>query len=455
MNKLPVREKIGYAFGDFACCLIWQSLSVYVLYYFTNVAGVENAAAVAIISVTKLLDGVSDILMGFLIDRTRSRWGKVRPYLLTMGLPLAVSTVLMFSVPASFSTQGKLIWIFVFYNLVTTVFYTALNVPYSSMHCFLTDDSRQRSMLAVLRLVFAYAAQVLINASVFFLVRKLGGGDVNDQAGWTRAYIVIGAAAFGLTLFTFFNTRERVTGTGTVSAVTVRASLVSILRNRYLLVLLAATLSAFMASAMANGAAAYFAQFVLKNVETTGLITNAMSAAQMLGLIFIVPALVRRFSKHAIYQGATVLLAASYLINGLFPDVLPVLLGLNAMKGLAVGATGAMLYGMCADAIDYGEYKTGVNSAGLGTAVLQCMGKFGMGLGTAMLGLILQRGGFSALAEAQTPSGLNAVIASYTYIPGLFVALAFLIAMAYRLEGEYPRIAEELKRRRQAAGDGR
>lgn len=453
MNKgLPVRERVSYATGDFACCLIWQSISIYLLYYCTNVAGIETAAAVSILSITKFIDGCSDILMGFVVDRTRSRFGKVRPWLLTMGLPLGISVVLLFSVPQSLSIQGKLIWIFVCYNLVTTVFYTALNVPYSSMHCFLTDDSQERSKLSILRLTFAFASQMLINAGMFSLVRGLGGGDVNDQAGWTRALVVIGAASFLLTLVSFFGTRERVSG-GTRENVTVRASLGSILRNKYLLILLAGTLCTFTAGALYSGSAAYYAQYVLKDVDATGLITNAVTAAQVVSLMLVVPMLIRRFQKSQLYRVGSAALAVCYLASCIRPDNLPVLLALNAIKGAAQGATGSMLYAMCADAVDYGEWKTGVSSAGLGTAMLQCLGKFGMALGTAVLGLILDRGGFQASAAVQSAQGQSALVACYTWLPGVFMVGTCLIFAFYRLDKEYPTIIRELKERR--AGNGK
>ena len=454
-NPLKAREKNGYATGDFACCLIWQSISIYLLYYCTNVAGIETAAAVSILSISKLIDGCTDILMGFIVDRTRSRFGKVRPYLLTMGLPLAASTVMLFTVPQSFSVHGKLVWIFVAYNLVTTVFYTALNVPYSSMHCFLTDDSAERSRLSILRLIFAFASQVLINAVVFTLVRKLGDGNVNDQDGWNRAMIVIGAACFALTLVTFFSTKERVSGGATSGErrVTVRASLGSILRNRYLLILLAATLSTFTAGALYSGSAAYYAQFILHNVDATGLITNAVTAAQVLSLIFIVPFLIKRFEKHLLYRTGAVMLAVCYLTSYIRPDNLTLLLTLNAVKGAAQGATGSMLYAMCADAVDYGEWKTGVSSAGLGIAMVQCLGKFGMGLGTALLGFILGRGGFVATAAAQDAAGQAALVAAYTWIPGIFMVLTWAIMAGYRLDREYPTIIRELQQRRAKHAD--
>ena len=448
---LPVREKVSYALGDFACCLIWQSISVYLLYYFTNVAGVPTADAVRIISISKILDGITDILMGFVIDRTKSRFGKVRPYILTMGLPLGLSTILLFSVPSGLSIGGKLIWIFVCYNLVTTVFYTALNVPYSSFHCFLTDDSDERARLSNIRLVFAYAAQVLINGSVFFLVRKLGGGELADQNGWTKAFLIIGIACFLLTLVTFFGTKERVSGESSGSgrpSVTILDSLRSVGQNKYLLMILATSLCSFMQSAIGMGAAAYFAQFILKNVDATGSITNAQSIAQVLTLIFVTPVLLRHFKKHTLYQASTILMIISFFGSALAPDKLPLILAMNALKGIAFAGTTTMIYGMCADAIDYGEWKTGINSAGLGTAMMQGLGKFGMGIGTYILGLILDFGGFEASAAVQTASGEAALIGCYTWIPGIFLVVTFLIMLAYHLDREYPAIIRELNKRR-------
>ena len=453
-NTLKTREKIGYATGDFASCLIWQSITIYLLYYCTNVAGIETAAAVSILSVSKFIDGFTDILMGFIVDRTRTRFGKVRPYLLTMGLPLAASTVMLFTVPSGFSVHAKLVWIFVAYNLVTSVFYTALNVPYSSMHCFLTDDSEERSRLSILRLIFAFASQVLINAVVFSLVRRLGGGELTAQAGWTRAMIVIGTGSFVLALVTFFNTKERVSGSSANGSVTVRESLGSIARNKYLLILLAATLSTFTSASLYSGSAAYYAQFVLHNVDATGLITNAVTAAQVLSLIFIVPQLIKRLPKRDVYRVGAAALAVCYLASCIRPENLYVLIVLNVVKGVAQGFGSPMMYAMCADAVDYGEWKTGISSAGLGVAMVQCLGKFGMGLGTALLGVILGIGGFQATADVQTAGGQAALIAAYTWIPGLFMVLTWAIMAWYKLDKEYPRIIQELKARREKNAQG-
>ena len=450
MQALRVREKVGYAFGDFASCLIWQTISIYLLFCFTNVAGVEQGAAMAIISASKIIDGLTDILMGFIIERTRTRFGKVRPYLLTMGLPLAVSLVMLFSVPASMGNHGKLIWIFVSYNMVTSVFYTALNVPYSGMHNFLTDDSMERSRLSILRLIFAYAAQTLINSITLLLVRGLGDGTETGQAGWTGAMIVIGTASFALALVTFFTTRERVGSSedeaGRPSA---RVAMRSILRNRYLLLLLAAMLFSFTANALGSGAAAYYAESVLRDVDATAHLTNASTIAMVLGLIFIVPFVLKRFSKRAIYQTGIAAMALAGLLSSVAPDSLPLLVVMNAVKGLAMGATSSMIYAMFADAVDWGEYHTGIRTAGLGTGLLQCMGKFGIALGTALMGMVLAAGGYSAGAETQTDGGLAALIAVYTWIPGVILILSLGIMFGYTLDRYYPEVARKLRERRE------
>ena len=449
MEALRIREKVGYAMGDFASCLIWQTISVYLLFYFTNVAGVEQDAAVTILFVSKIIDGVTDILMGFVIERTHTRFGKVRPYLLTMGLPLAVCTVLLFSVPASLSAHMRLVWIFVCYNLVTSVFYTAMNVPYSSMHNYLTDDSMERSRLSILRLIFAYASQVLINALTLVLVRVFGGGTETSQIGWTRSMMVIGTACFLLLLVTFFNTRERVGGDAAgKERPTARVSAKSILHNRYLLLLLGAALFSYAALALNSGAAAYYAQSVLRDVNATGALTNASTVAQILGLIFVVPVLLRRFPKHTIYQAGIAAMSVSCLLSRLAPASLPLLMTMNAIKGLALGATSSMLYAMAADAVDWGEYKTGVRAAGLGTALLQCMGKFGMGLGTALMGAVLSAGGYAAKAADQTPKALHALISVYTVIPGVILAVSLCAMFAYKLDAVYPEIVKALRERR-------
>ena len=448
MDKLSVREKVSYSLGDFASCLIWQSISIYLLYFCTNVAGVDTASAVAIISVSKIFDGISDIVMGFLVDRTRSKFGKVRPYLLYMSAPLAIATILLFSVPAALSVHAKLIWIFVCYNLVTTVFYTAMNVPYCSLHCFLTDDSKERSRLSIMRLIFAFVAQILINGGLLTLVKWLGG-SVTSKGGWTWTMVLVGAAAFGLAQVCFWNTKERIGQREKPAKVPLKDSLHSVFFNPFLIILLSVTLISMLPGGITSGVSAYYAQYILGKVEAVGWITNASTAAQVLSLLFLTPFLLERFPKKQIYLTGLTLACLSFVGCSLVPRSLTALLILNFFKGIAFGITFPMLTAMIADAIDYSEWKWGVNSAGFSNAMNQALVKFGIGIATALLGVILGAGGFDHALAVQSEAAERALIAAYTYIPAIFYLLSMVMMLFYRLDKIYPQVAAELKKRRE------
>ena len=290
-----------------------------------------------------------------------------------------------------------------------------------------------------------------MNSLTLVLVRTLGDGTETGQAGWTGAMIVIGTASFLLALVTFFNTRERI-GSGTAedgSKSTARASARSILRNRYALLLLVVALFSLGSGTLCGGSAAYYAESVLHDVNATAHLTNANTIAMVLGLVFIVPFVLKRFTKRTIYLAGTAASAAACFLSCIAPSSLPLLIAMNAVKGLAMGATSSMLYAMFADAVDWGEYRTGIRAAGLGTGLLQCMGKFGIGLGTALMGAVLAAGGFSAGAAVQTGRGVSALIAVYTWIPGIVLVFSLGIMFAYNLDKLYPEVAQTLRERRE------
>lgn len=147
-EKLTFRkilERFSYGCGDFGCNIIYTAMSVYLMFYYTDYAGVSSAAVGVIMLISRVFDGVSDIIMGVIVDRTKSRFGKARPWLLRMCIPFAVSGVLLFSVPTGWSSGAKLVYVFVTYNLGSTVVYTAINVPYSALNALMTQDPYERS----------------------------------------------------------------------------------------------------------------------------------------------------------------------------------------------------------------------------------------------------------------------------------------------------------------------
>ena len=186
MTKLSVKEKIGYGFGDLASVLYWQTISAYLLYFYTDVFGISAAAAGTMILVSRLWDGVNDPMMGVIADRTETRWGKFRPYLVWLAIPLAVVGVLAFSTP-DLSPTGKLVYAYITFILLMMT-YTAINIPYSSLLGVITPDPIERTSVSSYKYVFAYISSTIVSAAALPMAASLGGGD--EALGWQLTMVV-------------------------------------------------------------------------------------------------------------------------------------------------------------------------------------------------------------------------------------------------------------------------
>ena len=206
-----VVERFSYGCGDFGCNIIYTAMSAFLMIYYTDYAGVNALAVGTIMMVSRIFDGVSDIIMGILVDRTKSRFGKARPWLLRMCVPFAVSGVLLFSVPISWAATPKLVYVFITYNLVSTVIYTAINVPYSALNALMTQDPYERSVLSIFRNLLATAGTLTINLCTLPLVEYFG----DNASAWTKTFCILGLLAVVAFLINFFGTKERVRPSGT------------------------------------------------------------------------------------------------------------------------------------------------------------------------------------------------------------------------------------------------
>ena len=207
--RLTFLERFAYGIGDYAGNLVYSAISAFLLVYYPNVVGASAAAAASIIAISKIFDGISDLVMGYIIDHTHSKWGKARPWIARLCIPLAVCTVLMFTVPASFVGKTQLAYMFLTYNLVSTIFYTGINVPYATLNGLMTTNQYERGLLGNFRNLLATAGTMTINTVVLKMTAAFGGGDVYSQKGWTLTFIVLMIVFVILNMFTFFRTCRR------------------------------------------------------------------------------------------------------------------------------------------------------------------------------------------------------------------------------------------------------
>lgn len=449
MKKLCLSERIGYGLGDFSCNLVYQPITAFLLLYYTNVVGVSAAVAGSVLAISKILDGISDIIMGRLIDRTKSKHGQARPWLLRLCIPLAVCAVLVFTVPEAFGGMARIAWMFVTYNMVNTVCYTGINVSYASMLCLMTVNSDERNILGDFRMVFATVCQLIVNTFMLKMIGVLNHGEIYNQKGWTLAFIITGLVSILLYFLCFIMTKERVPAPKENEDISsFKEGMKSLFTNKYWLLLTAACVFNYFMVSMFFGAAAYYAQYVMGDIDKYSYIADAMSIAQFVSLLTLTPFMMKKIGKYKTYEIGMAMIIIACVLTGVFRSSLAGVCVMNAFKGIGNACTSVAVFSLIAETIDYGQWKHGVKCVGMGNAALGFGQKFGSGMGSAVLGFVLSAGGFSAQKTVQSANAKMAISCTYIWIPAVMLTAAFVIMLFYRkLDEMYPQIEAELAER--------
>lgn len=439
-------ERFSYGCGDFGCNIIYTAMSAFLMLYYTDYAGVSAAAVGIIMMVSRVFDGVSDLIMGVIVDRTKSRFGKARPWLLRMCIPFAVSGVLLFSVPTSWASTPKLVYVFITYNLVSTVIYTAINVPYSALNALMTQDPYERSVLSIFRNLLATAGTLTVNMCTLPLVEYFG----DNASAWTKTFCVLGLLAVAAFLFNFFGTKERVRAVGTedgkVEDVPFATGIKALFKNKYWIMMTGMLALFFLMFSVNGGATVYYAKDILGDRNLVGIINGIFNVVQIAAMFFIAM-LVKKYGKRNVFAIGLILDIIGMLILNFSNGAMSLIVVSSIIRGVGNACGGATMWAMVSDTIDYGEWKTGVRTEGLVNSACSFGYKIGNGIGSALLGLILEIGGYVGEAAVQTASALTSIRVCFVWIPiGVYVA-GLIIMKFYHLDKEFAGIVEDLKKR--------
>lgn len=232
--ELSMKERLGYGVGDFASNMMYAPLHSFVNYFFTDIAGIGAGIVGTIMLLSRLLDGVSDLIVGVLMEKIKSKHGKAKPWLLWWCAPYAISLVLLFTAP-EFSMTGKIIYAFLVYNLAATVTFTAINLPFGSLAAMMTRNQKERGYLNISKMFFAYLGQLVINMATLPLVAYFG----DNKAAWQITFSIYGVLSVIFFLVTFFTTKERVVDEHQKKgeSTNIKAALKGLIRNKYWLIL--------------------------------------------------------------------------------------------------------------------------------------------------------------------------------------------------------------------------
>jgi GPH family glycoside/pentoside/hexuronide:cation symporter len=461
---LKLREKFSYGFGDLASVLYWQTISAFLAYFYTDVFGIAAASAGTLILLSRSTDAFFDPLMGMIADRTQTRWGKFRPYLLWCCVPMAVMGVLTFTVP-DLATPGKLIWAYITFNALMLV-YTAINIPYTAMLGVISPNPNERTTLSSIKFVGAFSANIIISGTMLPMVKMFGGQ--NAALGWQLSFVAIGLAAIVFFLIVFFNTRERVVPPKAQKTSMAR-DLGDLFTNVPWIILLFTTITFILFVSLRLIVTVYYFKYYVSDQTITlpsflpkiggtqvwhmeGLVSWFGTTGQFAALIgvMLVPFFARitgrKIAFISLFIVAIACTAGTYLFR---PDQLLQIFGLNILGSITGGPLSALLWAMYADTADYAEWKRGRRATGLVFSASIFSTKQGWSLGSWIALVLMSSVGFVANA-VQTQQSLNGLVKLMSVYPAAIGVLSLLILMIfYPLnEKRMSAIAAELKQRR-------
>jgi glycoside/pentoside/hexuronide:cation symporter, GPH family len=459
-EKLTIKEKVGYGFGDFASSMFWKLFSVYLLYYYTDVFGIAAAAAGTMFLITRIWDTALDPVIGVLSDRTDTKWGKFRPYILWFAIPFALAGILTFTAP-DVSTTGKLIYAYLTYTLMMMV-YSAVNVPYASLMGVMTPNIKERTTLSTFRFIFAFAGSILVLATAEPLVNLFGkttANAANAAKGWQLTMIVYGIIAAALFYLTFKWTRERIKPLKGQKT-SLKTDLLDLSRNKPWFVLLAAGVATLIFNSLRDGSAIYYFKYYFRNQEAFQLpLFNVAinystlylvlgQAANIVGVVLAKPVSDRIGKRNTFLYamiGACVLSCVFYFFS---ENEVFLIFFFQFLISVCAGSIFPLLWSMYADIADYSEWKTGRRATGLIFSSSSMSQKLGWTLGGAITGWLLAMWGFEANA-VQTEEARTGIRMMLSFVPaaGAFLSAAFIFF--YRLTDVFMiKVSNELTHKR-------
>lgn len=472
--KAGLSEKIGYGFGDMSSSMFWKIFSYYLPFFYSNIFGLSLAHAGTLVLVTKLYDAVSDPVMGLIADRTNTRWGKYRPYLLWIAIPFAVAGVLAFFTPQTDNYTFKHVYAYVTYILMMTV-YTAINVPYGAMLGVMTDDSREKSVFSSFRMFFAFIGSFIAMGSFEPLLKLrqsiLGTLPAewtladSTPADWTIAVSVIGIVCAVLFILSFMMTRERVTeaemakepvreNSDETAKTSVAEDLKALVANGPWWMLLGGGIAILLFNCVRGGAAAYYFADVLGTnaIFTLALFLTVGEISQLVGVVVTVP-VSEKIGKKATFLLVLVAVTVLSIIVAFLPETpagMWALLVSQILICIAIGINSPLLWSMFADVADYSELKNGRASTGLIFSSSSMAQKFGAAFGSAIVLWVLMAFGYdNAKGAVQTPEALATIKALISWIPAIGSAAGIAIMLGYPLtDKKMSDIRQELSKKR-------
>jgi GPH family glycoside/pentoside/hexuronide:cation symporter len=434
---LTFKEKLGYGLGDTASHFVWDMVGFWLLFFYTDVYKIPAAISGTILMVARFWDMGIDPVIGVISDRTRTRWGKFRPYILFGALPYAVLAILTFTTP-DFGETGKIIYAVATYVLLMTA-YAAVNLPYSSLAAVMTADTYERTGLNIYRFICAFGGQFVVTGLALTLVEFFGGAD--KARGWQHTAVLFGFLSLVFFFITFKTTKERVQPLKSLEG-SIKGDFKNLFKNRPWIILAIVGIVSFVMFAMQNAAIAYYFKYYIGKEKNVQLFNIIGTVALIVALPFAKP-LARRFGNKNVFLGSSLISGVFFILLYLpgEKDIITIY-ALNILAKMAYAPAVPLLWTMIADSADYSEWKSGRRATGLYFSAATFAQKAGWGIGGGIAGWLLTA--FNYVPNAiQTQTALTGIKLLVSVIPGILYMSCALFMLGYNIDSQ---ITDQMKR---------
>lgn len=443
MARISVTEKIGYGLGDAAANFIFQTMLVFQLAFYTDTFGITAAAAGTLFLVVRVWDAIFDPIMGVIADRTNTKWGKFRPWILWTAVPFGIMGFLTFTTPP-FGAEGKLIYAYVTYIILMMV-YSANNLPYSALSGVITGNLAERTSLSSYRFVCAMSAAFVIQGLALPMVNYFGQGDTAKGYQYTMG--VFSALAVVFFFITFATTRERVQPDPTQQS-SVKQDFADLAKNGPWIVMFVLTLVIFITLSMRGGVMLYYFKYFVGREDLFSFFNVCGLGATIVGVILSTP-LAKRYGKRDVFIAALTLNTMFTAAFVLLPrDAIVAIFATETLRQFAYGFTIPLLWAMMADVADYSEWKNRRRATAIVFSAIVFALKAGLGFGGAIGAWLLSAYGYVPNVD-QTERALQGIKLTVSVFPAVTFAICVICLFFYRIDKKLEiEITDELTDRR-------
>lgn len=429
-KKVPLLNKIAYGIGTGGGCVFNQIAAAFLLNYYTDTALIGAGAIATMFLICRVFDGISDLVMGGIIDKTHTKIGKVRPWLIASGPLTLLGIVLLMNVPLGLSTGGKLVYAYITYFFMNVIVYTIYGISNTALLPMLTRDRDDSTMLATFSAIGNNLIGLIAGVAITPLVLNFG---------WQISSVVLGGVACVLILFSGLINKEIDTGADGPAreVVPMRQQLPAVLKNRYFWLLLLVGVFSLLMNANAIGGQIFYCNVVLNNPM---FMTVLMTAGQLPGVVvmFAMPAVAKRWSKQVFLGAGAVLLILGFVLTGLAGSNTTLIVIGTVIRAFGAGPLLSAVFALVPEVVEYGYWKTGIRSEGLISSAQSIGSKIGIGLGSALTGWILAAVGYAGPAAEPTAAVVNAIRFDYTWLGAILGGVILVIVLLLNMEKYAP-----------------